>query len=114
MITCTCTLIDEKVDSCGAGNSVSLPVCTAQMTPSVTNSTSGGPSTPSGGPSTGAIIGISSFVVVTTVLALIILVLVITIVVKQKKWTKQKQNSDDNTYSSLAYNSKLISVMAYS
>ena len=66
---------------------------------------------PSGasGLSPGTRAGVVAFVII-TVLIVVIAILVAVIVVQRKNWKAQKQaviNGNDNTYSSLTYNSKL-------
>ena len=104
------TLIDETEDSCGGNvinNPVIPPVCTPQSNQADVTTTSG---TSSQRDNMTHRIVISA--VGAALLVSIILVLVIIIFVQRKKWKKTKQtliNSDDNTYSILAHNSKLVS-----
>ena len=105
---CMHTPIDENVDSC-SGNTLyqsTLPlVCNPQpddtTTSSVIDSRSAG------------FIRVTITFVCLSVLALIILLLVMTIIVMRRKWIKQKQitiNNDNNTYSNLSHNSKILAI----
>ena len=106
------TLIDETEDSCGGNvinSSVIPPVCIPQSKQTDGTTTTSGTSFTQSSRSTTTGIAISA--VGATLLVSIILVLVIIIFVQRKKWKKRKQtfiNSNDNTYSSLAHNSKLL------
>ena len=103
------TPIDETEDSCGGNvinNSVIPPVCIPQSNQTDVTTTLGTSSQRDN-----MTFGIVISAVGTALLVSIILVLVIIIFVQRKKWKKQKQtiiNSNDNTYSNLTHNSKLL------